>query len=340
MIGEMFLRQAPAVLRAGVQTGEYKVFGGVIRSSVTGQIAGHLQEAGGLSKLAGLMASGPMAPLKLAGDAIQIMQNQQIKGGIARIEQGMAMLNQLQVAGLALGAVGIGVSVAGFAVMSYKIDKLRGDVRALGDKMDRVIALIETDRAERLADTIVSLEELARSLDQRWSLSDGAATSGWLRDADEARQLGALFSGRAHRLLAERPLAVEEAGPLLDAMTMASSLRVAAHSLAGETRAAVRVAHDDAERIYRLTGQIGATDLARERLPDWHSDVGTPAGENMLDEAEAGARAAAQRLRRREAAAATRAAPLLALEAQGLHSRDWLRAAHEEQDAPLLFLAA
>lgn len=340
MIGELFLRQIPVALQAGVKSGEYGVFGGVVRSRITGQIAGHLQEAGGLSRLAETLGSGPAAPLKLVGDTIQIVQNQQIKGGIVRLEQGMAMLNQLQVASLALGAVGIGVSVAGFAVMSYKIERLRRDVHALGDKMDRVIALIENDRAERLADSIVVLEELSRSLDQRWSLSDSAATSGWLRDADEARQLGALFFGRAKRLLVERPLAVEEAGPLLDAMTMASSLRIAAHSLAGEPRAAIRVANDDAERTIRLTSHIGATDLARSRLVEWQKGAGTAEGEEALDQVEFAARAAALRLRRREAAAATRAAPLLTLEARQLDARDWLRSAHEEQDDALLFLEA
>lgn len=340
MISELFLRQVPSLLQAGVSSGEYQVFGSIVRSNVTGWIVGHLQEAGGLSKLAGLVASGPAAPLKLVGDAIQIVQNQQIKGGIVRLEQSVAMLNQLQVAGLALGAAGIGVSVAGFAVMNYKIEKLRSDVRALGDKMDRIIALIENDRADRLTDNIVALEELARSLDQRWTLSDSAATSGWLRDADEARQLGALFGGRAQRLLAERPLAVDEAGPLLDAMMMASALRVAAHALAGETRAAIRVAEDDAERTQRLTGHIGATDLARERLSEWQSRAGTEAGGHALDHLDADVGIAARRLRWREAAAGTRGAPLVALEAGGIHPRDWLRAAHEEQDVPLLFLQA
>jgi hypothetical protein len=50
------------------------------------------------------------------------------------------------------------------------------------------------------------------------------------------------------------------------------------------------------------------------------------------------AQAIAVTLRSREAVAVTRAAPLIALGAKGIHARDWMYAAREEQDAPLLLM--
>lgn len=342
MSAELFLRQIPAALEAGIRSGQLDVYGSTIRNVANGQIAGFLQETSGLSKIAGLVGGGPAAPLKLIGSGIQIVQNEQIKSGVAAVQQGVAMLNQLQVANLALSAAGIGVSAIGFAVMSAKIDGVRDEVRALGNKLDRLLDEFARDRTEKLDDMLNALRGLAQRIDSRWSMSADKAEVGWHRDADEADTLGNFFSGRARRLLDARPTAIAEATPLLDASAMASGLRVGALALSGETAAAISVARDDSGRIERLTGGIGAADLARAwmALPAWQSAPGSEAAGNALALATTEARAAAASLRAREATAATRAAPLLALEAKGLHARDWLAAARGEQDAPLLLMKA
>lgn len=341
MISQLFLRQIPAALEAGIRSGDLAVYGSVIRSPATGQIAGFLQEAGGLSRITEALSAGPLAPLKLVGDAIQVVQNVQIKGGIARLEQGVEVLNQLGVANLALGAVGIGVSVAGFAVMSHKIDGMRADVRALGDKLDELLDAFARDRTERIDDMIEALGGLSRRIDHRGSYANQLkAQSGWHDDADEADTLGTFFYGRARRLLNARPFAVAEVTPLLDGMTMASSLRIAALALANETTAAVEVAREDALRIERLTGRIGASDLVRARLREWKALPGTDAGSAALTLAATKMRTVSAQLRQREAAAATRAAPLIALVGKGAKPRDWLLAARAEQETPLLLLEA
>jgi hypothetical protein len=47
-----------------------------------------------------------------------------------------------------------------------------------------------------------------------------------------------------------------------------------------------------------------------------------------------------RKLRAREVAVATRAAPLATLEQQDIKPRAWLEAARNEQEAPVLFLSA
>ncbi len=340
MIGEVFLRQIPAALETGIRSGQLDVYGSTIRNVANGQIAGFLQETSGLSKIANLVGTGPAAPLKLIGSGIRIVQNEQIKSGLAAVQQGIAVLNHLQIANLALGAAGIGVSVIGFAVMTKKIDGVREDVRSLDGKLDRLLDEFARDRTEKLDEMLDRLLGLAERIDTRWSMSADKAEIGWHRDADEADSLGNFFSGRARRLLEARPAAIREATPLLDASAMASGLRVGSLAQSGETTAAICVARNDARRLERLTGSVGAADLARAWMsaPEWQSLPGSNAAGDALKLATTGARAVAMTLRSREAAAVTRAAPLVALEAKGLRARDWLSAAREEQDAAVLLL--
>lgn len=341
MTSEVFLRQIPAALEAGIRSGQLDVYGSTIRNVANGQIAGFLQETSGLSKIVSLAGSGPFAPLKLVGQGIQIAQNQQIKHGLAVVQQGIATLNQLQIANLALGAAGIGVSAVGFAVMNARIDGVRDEVRGLGVKLDRLLDEFARDRTERVDDMIDGLRGLAHRIDSRWAMSTDTAESGWHRDADEADTLGNFFSARARRLLDARPDAVAEATPLLNASAMASGLRVGALALSGEIAAAISVARDDAARLERLTGAIGAADLARAWLaaPAWQAAPGSEDAGHALTRASTEARALAATLRAREAVAVTRAAPLLALEAKGVHPREWLGAARAEKDAPVLLMA-
>ena len=109
IISNILLRTVPEHLMAGVSSGQLEVLGSIIRSTSSGKIVAHLQEA---APLANLLARAPLdlviAPLDLAAQAIQIGQNEQIKAGIDA-------LRELQTAGLVLNAASIGVSVAGFA---------------------------------------------------------------------------------------------------------------------------------------------------------------------------------------------------------------------------------
>lgn len=339
---ELFLRQIPSALEAGIQSGQFGIYGSTIRNVTNGQIAGFLQETSGLAKIADLAAGGPMAPLKLISSGIQIVQNEQIKNGISAVQQGIMMLNQLQLANLAMGASGIGISVLGFGIMNRKIDGVRKDVRALDGKLDRLLEEFARDRTERLDEMLDRLLGLAERIDMRWNMSTQKAEIGWHRDADEADHLGNFFTGRARRLLDAQPTAVSEVTPLLDASAMASGLRIGALALSGEAAASISVAQDDAGHLQRLTGGIGAVDLVRSWMAtsDWQAAVASDAAASTLQQISAEARTDARNLRDRELMAATRAAPLVALEAKGIHAREWLAAAREEQDVPLLLLQA
>ena len=123
MLGGRVLREVPARFVEGVGTGEYKVFGSIIRSRLTNRIVGHLQETSGLSKMASL-AMAPANPLGAAASAAELIgqcvlysQNRAILNAVKTIEQ-------LQIASLAVGVVGIGVSIAGTALILERIKRV------------------------------------------------------------------------------------------------------------------------------------------------------------------------------------------------------------------------
>lgn len=335
LLGGVLLREVPEALLVGVKSGQYKVFGSIIKSVSNGQIVGHLQEAGGLSKLASMFGSGPVG---LLAGGVQMIQNEQIKSGIGRIEAGMGVLQSLGVANLALGAAGIGVSVAGFAVVSRKIEHVKKAVETLADRMDVLSVEVRAVRQDLVAADLDDLRALAWALDEGWKLGDSAAERRWHGVATDALRLSARFERHAARILEAGPIALPAADPMLDGLSLAGSLRVASLAAAGEVRAAQDAANEGARDIDALTGRIGHADLAKAKLATWKTEPGTQAWFEALTQARKLTIPDTTRLREREAAAATRAAPLVAIDAKGISARDWLAAARQETASPLLVM--
>jgi hypothetical protein len=73
-------------------------------------------------------------------------------------------------------------------------------------------------------------------------------------------------------------------------------------------------------------------------LATWKAEPGTQAWFEALTQARKLTMPDTIRVREREIAAATRAAPLIAIEAKGISARDCLAAAREETALPLLVM--
>lgn len=338
LIGSVFLRQAPDALVIGLRTGEYQVFGSLIKSTLDGRIVGHLQEAGGLGKLAGLVGSGPLAPVKLLTEGVKIVQNEQIKAGIGQLQAEMATLQHLQVAGLALGAAGIGVSVVGFAILGRKIDRVREDISALGDRIDLASAEAKAVRRDLVEADLRKLKSLSEAMDEGWLLSPASAERQWHGVAEEASYLAIAFEQRSGRLLDNGATGLPEAEPMLDALSLAAGLHVAARAAAGEERAAHAAVAKGARAVETLTGRLGVADLAREQVRVWSVEPGTAEWGHALGRATETARPIVSVMREREAAAATRGATLSEMDRRGVRARDWMEAARDAQDSEVLVM--
>lgn len=345
MAGQIFLRTVPGHLVKGVDSGLYKVFGSVIKEVATGHVAGHLQEAAPLASMMLNGASlGPLGPLSVAADiglgVVQVVQNEAIKSGIARLEEAVGLLQNLGIANLALSATGIGVSIAGFAVMSAKIDGVKRAVHGLADQIGTVSAKIDGLQRDAIDVDFAELKSLAKSFDEAWQLSDDAATRRWHDVARGALSQQSRFELRTDRVLNGTPHLYLEADPFLDAVSLASALRVAALAACDESLAAREAAADGAKSIERLTGGLGLADLSRGILEKGTAQPGTLEWTLAQAAANQSMRPIALKIRQREAAAITRAAPLVELDERGIRPREWLQAARSETSSPVLFMPA
>lgn len=126
-LSHVVLREVPAELLAGVSSGEYRVAGSIIQSVSSGRVVGHLQETSAISSLLNL---SPFGLPQMAMDAVTVVQNEQIKAAISVVQS-------LQIANLAVSGIGIGVSVAGAAILAKRIARVEEKVDAILPNLGR-----------------------------------------------------------------------------------------------------------------------------------------------------------------------------------------------------------
>jgi hypothetical protein len=199
LVGEIFLRQIPKHLAAGVQSGTLDVFGSVIRNTSTGEIAGFLQEAAPLAKL----AANPLFGLAEIGlEAGQLAQGEVLRRGIRRVEAGVEMLSQLGTANLALSAAGIGIAVAGFALLARRIDRVQRSVDGMAGALETISTKVDQVRQDLIDSDLSDLKALAKALDEGWQLADVRAERQWHDVAKGALSHQSRFELRAEHALA------------------------------------------------------------------------------------------------------------------------------------------
>lgn len=362
-LSKVFLRQAPKYLQSGLDSGAYRIFGSVIREAATGRIVGFLQEAAPLAPLlANPTTAVPAAAglaAKLAVEAAQVVQVEAVRRGVDRVEagvgrventldvmdhkldsvaSGISSLQQIGLTNLAFSAAGVGISVVGFAAMAVKLDRIRVAIEGVSAHVEIVSAKIDSVRHEQIEADFAEIRALAKAYDEGWLLSDAGAERQWRQISHDALRFQTRFESRADHLLGGDVANYAVAEPMLDAISFASGLRVGALAAANETIAAQQAAADGARTIERLTGGIGLSDLARHVLSRSTAVPGSQEWAISIAAATEASRETARSIRQREAAIATKAAPLASLERRNITPRDWLAAARDEKETPLLLM--
>lgn len=215
----------------GLLDGSLKRFGGVVREVATGRVVRHLMESPGLSEVL-LRAPLPTPPgLNMALDAIG---HGVTISRLSRVQQTLGSLLQVSQVAASASVLNLGVSLAGFAYMGYKLDQVQkavanlhtcveaGLVRIqdglarLSDQFFYLLVLAEENRAEqsRIQD---SLAHLHRST----LVSELADLQSWLDQLARFPEQSALdairVSSKVRRVLRDQ---AEQARPELDSSTM------------------------------------------------------------------------------------------------------------------------
>ncbi|QVM85172.1 hypothetical protein [Novosphingobium decolorationis] len=254
--------------------------------------------------------------------------------------QGVDLLSNLGIANLALSASGLGISVVGFGVMTAKLNRVQETLRGMGDRIGMIGSQIERVRQDLIDADFVQIHSLTSLYEESWQFGDkGRAEQQWLRINQDARTLQDRFVRRAHDLLTEDIGNMALADAMLDSATLASGLRVAALAACNEAPMAISVAQEAASQVEMLTGSIGLVELSALNLNS-QAEAGSSDYELAMIEARDAARPLLEKIRGREAATATRAAPLPLLQHRGIAPREWLEEARSEREAPILMLSA
>ena len=157
--------QIPGKYVAKMAVGEVMRVGVNIVDSGSGKILGHVQETGKLAK----SLSGGLNPFVQGGQLVSSV------GANVQLEQVKDMLGALQLmsgATLAVSAINLGVSVAGFVIMSKKLDKLGAQIGGLEKELSEVRGEIhQIDVRQRARDRAAIISVMALG-DEAWSRKD------------------------------------------------------------------------------------------------------------------------------------------------------------------------
>ena len=246
----ILLRAVPPELVHGVASGLYKVTGSVVRDVASGRGIAFLQETGILQTILGSVLSSGGNPIvafaNLGLGAASVIQNQQIKSRLAEVKSSLAVLQNLQIGTLAVSGLGLGVSVAGFAVM---LKRLKGIEVHLGT-IEAKIANITSDR--RSDDVRMIFADIGTQLDTVDTLS---ARSNKVSSAETAEQVLATSAGRLEVHFQQKS----------DTMQM-GAITTSDMDLLWSLAAAIRLCHEAGLRaLYTIDELEAAKQLAEKR---------------------------------------------------------------------------
>lgn len=168
----------PPDLQALIASGQAKLYGAIIKDLASGKILGHVQQTQGLVNkffsVGSVLAGSGFSPLGVIG----AVQNEQIKSSLKKLGQDMAFLQNLQVANMALTGVGIGVSVAGFAIMNMRLNAIENHLGTLQEEVREIGRMMQKAELRRLFSKI---RAALKDLDSVTTRSDHLGLAGSLQ---------------------------------------------------------------------------------------------------------------------------------------------------------------
>lgn len=324
---QQFIMTVPAHLLAAHASNEVAVFGSIIKSLSTGQIVGHLQQSASLTNTMSLIGTGPIGAaatlVDVGAQAVTIVQNEQIK-------QALGALQHLQIANLALTGLGIGVSVAGFAIMSAKIDKVNRRLDGIAEQLERLAMSLDDLKLEYIRSDLDRLRTACEQADEAWTLIDPLPQ--WRAAAETLHHLQNAFGRRAARLMATPDTAPDLRDCCVDAFGLAGSTRVAVRLAMNEMPVAIATSRTYAAELQRLTGDLGAANFLAEGLAATKPESAPLERLAAFELHRPAAERRATFVREREVLAATQALTIAQLHASGISGRSWLEQARTTQE--------
>lgn len=162
------LYEIPLQLQALIGSQQASLVGAIIKDNATGHILGHVQQASGLTSVLGQAAGGVLSSGFSPLGMMSLVQNEHIRRGVAELQNGMILLQNLQYGTLALSGLGLGVSIAGFAATLARLKAIEARL----DALDTAVDMVTQDRREDdlksvFADVAADLQNVETLSDRR-----------------------------------------------------------------------------------------------------------------------------------------------------------------------------
>ncbi|WP_420004980.1 hypothetical protein [Arenibacterium sp. LLYu02] len=333
------LYEIPKDFLLDYDSGKLKLYGALLKDAVTGQIRAHVQPTSVLDMFLTSTLRGASATISQGFNPLGILtalQNEQIKSQLRNLNASLGILQNLQIGTLAVSGLGLGVSVAGFAVMLQKLKAIENHLKELGSRVDQVTV---DRRSDELATVFADIGADLETIDTLSARKNGqqVAEAVQISLARSASRLGPYFTRTAAK---QQDLTLED----LDLLwTLASALRLCADASfkallhIEELEVAAAIAHKQAARFAELSDPLAPDRLARLCARS------APSFEEMIalrDKAIGPATLLTEALRTSATQAASNTSLAKLLAARGLSGRQYLEEAEQEKDRPLLLLAA
>lgn len=339
MTPDLLLRQVPPELADALHAGALKLFGSVLRDTSSGRIAGFLQETGAARQVAS--ALGNVSPLDLTpvGAAMRVADLGMAAAGLRQGEQIKAQLGvvtSLGVGNLLLTGVGIGVSVAGFAILSARIGAIGRKVDGVADALSALARSVDGLRRDRIAEQLTDLKTVAERYEEGWI--SGASGGRWRDTAIAAHALANQFGRLAGEVLDRDPDDLATVEPFADALALAISLRVNAWLAAGEGGIALSAADAGAQALIELCDRLNLGRATLARMATAAVRPGESGWGDALDTAARALRQTTAGTRARESAGVSTALMIRELVDRNLPGRRFLAEARAEDGDAVKYL--
>ena len=152
-LGLAVTRQIPVDQMLGIVLGSHSVHGGVIRDGL-GRITSHLVNGGATS-----LASSLLPGLGTLGSLINTGQLYSIGQDVQQVQQTANTILQVSMAGTALAGLGVVTSVAGFAYLSHRLNKIDDKLSRMEKEIKAIKSLIQCKQKAELHTAIDHLRQ-------------------------------------------------------------------------------------------------------------------------------------------------------------------------------------
>jgi hypothetical protein len=246
----------PFSYKSAIIDGSVERFGTILKDNATGKIVAHVQETGLAQEVmsrAGSSFLNPAASFGTIGSSVysNIQLNQ-----LTKLVEGLQVL---QYATLGATVAGLGISVAGFAIMTRKLNTLQKSFDALSGKMSEQFKDIEE---RRLRDHYHQLRGLFTQADQAYYLKN--PIDEWMLIARDLAKESSFFHGELIHLLENKAFDSDLFSNLTHSLTLCNSGRLECLVLSNELEASRSISSDFSGQYNQLFDSISPSTLTRK----------------------------------------------------------------------------